>query len=92
MDRPLYKEQLPQEPYLLLKTIALSVWSAYSFPPYGNNPAYGRSTLSEQLENLDNYHIRDCKLPTYIFIEAIKEIVKSKGLTSYCLLITAIDL
>lgn len=60
---------------LRLEWLATNVASEFSFPPYTENgPRIGRSSLSYQLQNLQDRGQRDCKLPTFMMASCLRDL------------------
>lgn len=67
-------EVLPNEHYLKVNLIANTVWEEFRFNPYFGVHDFGRSTLEDQLNEINNVEIRDCKLVTYKFVEELEKL------------------
>jgi hypothetical protein len=63
---------LPSIPHKFVEALCKRIHQKFSHLPYGDQPNYGRSLLNEQLENIEDISIRDCKLPTYLLVETLK--------------------
>lgn len=67
-----------------IESIANFFHEKYRFEPYGDSISIGRSSLSYQLANPNDFKNRDCKLPTFELAKYIAEALSIPAIIATC--------